>query len=165
MASGEITLGTDYSNVWTELNKARTRLGVPALSVPDVKGNHATSEQMHKMQSDIEATRTSDSRISSKYGPTVLTGIDVGNIMLYSTINTAINTAINYQGVPICSCQSHESDYGDVSNLSLCGCWGDSGCPRDMCEDDCSCHGTCYNHEPGCNTDFGCFRECDSHKG
>ena len=163
MAAGEVTLGTDYSNVWTQLNAARTRLGVGAMEVPNVQGDAATNAQMVSMQNAIESTRTSDSRISSRYGPTTLTGIDTGSIMLYSVIQTAIDTAVNYQGVPICSCQSHESDYGDVSNLSLCGCNGDSGCPHDMCEDDCSCHGTCYNHEPGCNTDMGCFRECESH--
>lgn len=163
MATGDITLATDYSNVWTQLNAARTRLGKGTLEVPDVKGDAATSAQMQKMQTDIEATRTSDSRISSVYGPITLTGIDVGDVMLYNVIQTAVDTAIQYRGVPVCSCQSHESDYGDVSNLELCACWGDASCSRDMCEDDCSCHGTCYNHEPGCNTDMGCFRECESH--
>lgn len=163
MASGDITLGTDYSGVWTQLNAARSRLGVGQMSVPDVQGQAATNAQMVEMQNAIESTRTSDSRISSRYGPTTLTGIETGSVMLYDVITLANNTAINYQGVPICSCQSHESDYGDVSNLELCACWGDESCSRDMCHDDCSCHGTCYNHEPGCNTDMGCFRECESH--
>ena len=150
MATGSVTLGSDYSSVWTQLNTARTRLGVGALSVPDVQGDAATNAQMLEMQNAIESTRTSDSRISSRYStPVTLTGIDTGDIMKYSIITEATNIAINYQGVPICSCQSHRSDHDDCNmDLYQCGCWGDDGCSGDggRCPEDCSCHSHCDSY-------------------
>ena len=150
MASGDIMLSTDYSSIWEKLNKARTRLGVPAMEVPSVTGSSTTSKQMKKMESDIEATRVSDSRISSMFGKTTLEGIEVGDITLYNVITTAKNVAIQYQGVPICTCQGHQSDHNDNDRLQQCGCWGDDGCSGD---------------EGGCEQDCGCWGYCDAYDG
>ena len=149
MAKGGLTLGSDYSSVWEQLNLARTRLGVSALNVPDVDGSHATSAQMKKMEADIEATRVSDSRISSAFGSTTLTNIDVGDVMLYNVITQALDVAVDYQGVPICSCQGHQSDDSDRDGaLSQCSCYvDDGGCGREQCTYDCTCYGYCDAHD------------------
>lgn len=150
MASGDKMLSTDYSSIWDELNKARTRLGVSAMPVPNVVNTSTTSAQMKKMESDIEATRTSDTRISSKFNKTTLTGIEVGDIALYNVITSAKDVAIQYQGVPICTCQGHQSDHSDNDRLQQCGCWGDTGCGGD---------------DGGCEQDCGCWGYCDAHNG
>ena len=140
MATGDITYASDYTSIWDELNSARTRLGISTVAVPTgIQGSAATNAQMVNMEDAINATRTSDTRISSVYPTEVtLTGIDTGDVMLYNIISNAKSIAQQYQTVPVCSCQGHQSDHNDDDRLQQCGCWGDDGCSGDSsgCEQD-----------------------------
>ena len=133
MAQNEQIANLDYSGLYTEMNKARTRLGRPSLTVPNVSGNPVLSSQIKNAESDLDATRLSDSRISSRYSKTILSNIDVGNVCLYSTISQFRSTTTLYQNVPYCYCDGDCCD-SDCCDNEACGhdCW-DCGCDMDGC--------------------------------
>lgn len=133
MAQYDKTLSSEFNNLYSVLNNARTRQGLAQLSYTESNpGDLMTSQQMKTLETNIANTKSASSRFNAVASWNPGNTIDVGQKVLYTTLETAqaninsLNSACVHDSV--CSTHSTNGTFGD---FGACGTNStDSTCPN-----------------------------------
>lgn len=131
MAQNEKTLSSEFNNLYSILNNARTRQGLSSISYTQAKsGDLMTSQQMKTLETNIANTKKASRRFNSIASWSPGSTIDIGQKVLYTTLETAqanvnsLKSACVYDSV--CSTNSTYSTYSTNSNFGVNGTCSDN---------------------------------------
>lgn len=123
MAQYDKTLSSEFNNLYSVLNNARTRQGLAQLSYTESNpGDLMTSQQMKTLETNIANTKSASSRFNAVASWNPGNTIDVGQKVLYTTLETA-QANIN----SLNSACVHDSVYSTYSTYSTNGTFGNFG--------------------------------------
>ena len=124
MSQYEKTLSSEFNNLYSVLNNARTRQGLSSISYTQANsGDLMTSQQMKTLETNITNTKNASSRFNSVASWSPGDTINVGQKVLYATLETAqanvnsLNSACVHDSV--CSTYSTYSTNSTNGNQSV----------------------------------------------
>lgn len=117
MATGDVTLASAFNTLYTNLNAARTKQSLSSLSYTAATvGSVMQSQQLKTLESNITATKSASNRFSSITLKTPTAVVDVGQKILYNTLETAQTNINSLQSACANDSLNTNSNYAKLLN-------------------------------------------------